>query len=716
MNELLKRLGLDPNTDKKFLLIELKYMRNEALQSKRKFRLRKSGTDWDAYIKQIDQAIALLIASDVSSRPSANEQTKPSQSQKKGLFAVIKRESGSVSPSSMPSDLVLKNEPTPTQPAQKGLFAMLRSQQNIPATLGITHEANSWELTASNPETSSNRHNEESLISEQKSNSLPAILQREFANLYGMENVKEQLTKLYYLQQLKQKRKEQLSLESEDISCNVILYGNPGTGKTTIARVIGKVLYSLGVIKGTSFIEVDRSRIVSEYMGGTEANMRNILNSVGNGVLFIDEAYSLYNPGNQQDTGKIAIDILMKDMEDHKGQYAVILAGYKIPMMKMMSSINPGFCSRFPHVIEIGDYSTDELLAIAEKMAMVQRFRFGEDVKERIRKLIERERLDDSFGNARYVRSLLDDAQANMARRLSAKKNVDTNDLTLLTLDDFPKPLEISDKLYALMDEFHNLVGLRRVKEEVDLLMSHLQVQQEAERRGLPMRDRIGSLHMIFRGNPGTGKTTVARLIGRMLGAMGILKRSDVFVECTRADLVGKWQGHTATLVKDKIKSALGGVLFIDEAYTLIQDDNDTFGKEALDVLVTEMENNRDRLVVIFAGYSKQIDDLLARNPGLSSRFPIDIEFDDYSNNELMWIFESMLETAKISCSDDVLDAVFALIVKWSGYKEFGNSRGVRNIFERVVRNRDYRLAQMMNHGARIDDHEFFCLKVQDVF
>lgn len=716
MNELLKQLGLDPSIDKKLLLTELKYMRNEALQSKRKLRVRKSGTDWDARVKKIDQAIALLNASEASSQPSTKEQAKPSKPQKKGLFAVVERESSSASSPAIPDDLFLENEPMPTQPAQKGLFAMLRSQQSTSANIETSHEVYRQAPSESNPATKSNRHDENDMLPELTANSPPAIIQQEFANMYGMENVQEQLTKLYYLQQFKQRRQKQLSLKSDDISCNVILYGNPGTGKTTVARIIGKVLHSLGVIKGTSFIEVDRSGIVAEYMGGTEANMRNILNSVGNGVLFIDEAYSLYNPADQQDTGKIAIDILMKDMEDHKGQYAVILAGYKIPMMKMLSSINPGFRSRFPHVIEIGDYSTDDLLGIAEKMAVAQRFRFGEDVRERIRKLIERERLDDSFGNARYVRSLLDDAQANMARRLSVKKNVDADDLTLLTLEDFPKPLEVSDMLDELMDEFHNLVGLKRVKEEVDLLMSHLQVQEEAERRGLPIRDRIGSLHMIFRGNPGTGKTTVARLIGRMLGAMGVLKRSDVFVECTRADLVGKWQGHTATLVKDKVKSALGGVLFIDEAYTLIQGDNDTFGKEALDVLVTEMENNRDRIVVIFAGYSKQLDDLLARNPGLSSRFPIDIEFDDYSNNELMWIFESLLDTAKINCSDDVLDAVFELIVKWSGYEEFGNARGVRNIFERVVRNRDHRLAQMMNNGERIDDREFFCLDVQDVF
>ena len=534
--------------------------------------------------------------------------------------------------------------------------------------------------------------------------------------MVGMESVKKELVSFYNIARLEKLREEQLGISgNESRSYNFVLYGNPGTGKTTVARIIGKVLYALGIREKDAFMEVDRGKLVSEYVGQTAKNVQKALAEIRGGTLFIDEAYSLYKKDDAKDFGQDAIDTLLKDMEDHRSEYSVILAGYRGPMTEMLNHANQGFRSRFTYHIVIPDYSDEELLEIARSVAGSHHYIIEEKGYEALKKRIDRERIDETFGNARFIREVINDAEKNLADRLVKMGHFEQADLTVLKAEDiFPEEDQGKD-LKELLAELDGLTGLAEVKKSVSEMLDKIAVGKEAERRGIQGDFGMGSLHMAFKGNAGTGKTTVARLLGKILAEMGVLKRGDVFIETTRADLVGQYQGHTAAKVKETVRSALGGVLFIDEAYALVKDESDSFGREAVDTLVAEMENHRDALVVILAGYTGDIDRFLAENQGLRSRVTRDLFFADYTAEEMTEIFCSLAKKGGIRIPEDVLPSVRRCLEEKASAPDFGNGRGVRNVFEAACRRKDSRIAARMREGAVLADEDFVTFTEEDM-
>lgn len=549
-----------------------------------------------------------------------------------------------------------------------------------------------------------------------RDDSVPPVIEEAFQGIVGMESVKRELVSFYNIARLEKLREQELNVGRNDSrSYNFVLYGNPGTGKTTVARIIGRVLYALGIRQSDKFMEVDRSRLVSEYIGQTARNVQKALEEVKGGTLFIDEAYSLYKKDNSRDFGQEAIDTLLKDMEDNRWDYSVILAGYRTQMTEMLDHANPGFRSRFTYHIVIPDYTDQELLKIAENIASAHHYKIEEKGYEALKKRIDRERIDETFGNARFIREVINDAEKNLANRLVAMGNFGQKDLTILKAEDiFPEEKE-EKNLQELLEELNGLIGLASVKESVEELLDKIAVQKEAQRRGIPGDFSMGTLHMAFKGSAGTGKTTVARLLGRLLAELGVLKRGDVFVEVTRADLIGQYQGHTAAKVKDVVRSALGGVLFIDEAYALVKDKSDSFGREAVDTLVAEMENHRGALVVILAGYTADINRFLKENQGLRSRVTKDLIFADYTSEELLEIFYGLAKRAGVLMEEELLPAVRQRILKESGAPDFGNGRGVRNVFEAVCRKRDRRVAALLRKGAELKNQDFLRITEEDL-
>jgi len=200
---------------------------------------------------------------------------------------------------------------------------------------------------------------------------------------------------------------------------------------------------------------------------------------------------------------------------------------------------------------------------------------------------------------------------------------------------------------------------------------------------------------MIFKGNPGTGKTTVARIFGRMFEAMGVLPKGHL-VECERADLVGEYIGHTAQKTREQIRQALGGILFIDEAYSLARGGEKDFGKEAIDTLVKAMEDKKDQLVLILAGYRREMELFLQTNPGLRSRFPIQIDFPDYKTAELIQIADLMLKQREYRLTEGARRRLHDMLEQRlrSGDPHLGNARMVRNIIERAIRRQAVRLVR----------------------
>ena len=545
---------------------------------------------------------------------------------------------------------------------------------------------------------------------------LPDFLKEAFDGIVGMDSVKNELKKFYNLARIEKLRTEKLGVSAKaDKAYNFILYGNPGTGKTMVARIIGKALFTLGIRENDSFIEVDRGKIVAQHIGETAKLTQRAINSARGGTLFVDEAYTLYQKDNERDFGSEAIDTLLKDMEDNRSEYSVIIAGYHDRMTEMLNNSNPGFRSRFTFHINIPDYSDDELIQIAKGITDKRQYVIEPVVgEEAIKKRIARERIDETFGNARFIRELMNEAEMNMASRLAKMSAFSEEDLVLIRAQDICPPDDNQVGLNELVTRLNSLTGLSDVKQHVKELMDKILVQKETERRGLSFGHSSPSMHMAFKGNAGTGKTTVARLIGQIFGELGVLKRGNIFVECTREDLVGQYQGQTAVKTKDVIRSAMGGVLFIDEAYSLKNSDSDSFGQEAINTLVAAMENHRDSLIVILAGYTTDIDAFLQTNQGLRSRVTQDLIFEDYTSDEMLEIFYQIATGSNFRIAEELRPKIKIIFEEKCKQTDFGNGRGVRNVFESVIRKQKSRIASLITSGKELQDEDFFAILEED--
>lgn len=257
--------------------------------------------------------------------------------------------------------------------------------------------------------------------------------------------------------------------------------------------------------------------------------------------------------------------------------------------------------------------------------------------------------------------------------------------------------------------ELNNLIGLSRVKTDIESLHNLIHIQSMRQQNGLS--NTSVSYHCVFTGNPGTGKTTVARIVAGIYKELGILSKGHL-VEVDRSKLVAEYVGQTAVKTNKVIDEALDGVLFIDEAYTLVGGEND-FGSEAIATLLKRMEDDRDRLVVILAGYTNEIKGFIDSNPGLQSRFNRYIQFDDYSIEELVSIFKYNLRKSQYKIKRDALEEVQRIITNDINRKDnhFGNARYCRNLFEKIIQNQANRLARLQS----IDNEQLVIITKEDI-
>ncbi len=532
----------------------------------------------------------------------------------------------------------------------------------------------------------------------------------ELNGLIGLKSVKEQLHEFAsYLQFLKV-RKEKGIEESSMFNLHSIFMGNPGTGKTTVAKMLGQIYHSLGLLSKDTVHEVGRVDLVGEYIGQTAPRVKKAIDKARGGILFIDEAYALTNRGDDsKDFGQEVIEVLIKEMSDGPGDLAIICAGYPKEMQNFLNS-NPGMSSRIRNIFLFPDYNPDELMEIAVYRADKSGIIINDPAKAYMhKKVVEAYRnRNEHFGNARYVNGVVEEAKQNMALRLMKQyknlKRLSKDKLSTINQTDVQKvfrkgeqngvTLPIDEALYDdTLKQLHELVGLENIKREV---METAKLVKYYREIGKDIKTSF-SLHTVFKGNPGTGKTTVARLIVQIYKALGILERGHV-LEVDRKDLVAGFSGQTAIKTGEVIEQALGGGLFIDEAYALTQGGtSDGFGREAVETLLKGMEDKRGQFMVIVAGYPEEMQQFLEANPGLMSRFDKQFVFEDYSAEELLDIAKMMFDTDDLKMNEEAeqhLKEYIANLLE-KKHKYFGNARTIRKIVAEAIKRQNLRMADI---------------------
>jgi SpoVK/Ycf46/Vps4 family AAA+-type ATPase len=506
----------------------------------------------------------------------------------------------------------------------------------------------------------------------------------ELDGFIGMHGIKAEIRALY--QDIQgAKRRQQMGLgdmKDGKFAYHFVLTGNPGTGKTTVARALGEVFEAMGVLPTGHVVEVDRSKLVGEYQGHTASKVVGVCKQAEGGILFVDEAYAL-SQGANDSFGKEAIDTLLKRMEDDRGKYVVIAAGYDTEMQEFLRS-NSGLRSRFTSIFHLEDYTAEELTAIFVSMAKSQRYGLGEGTEDKLKAFFKArcDRKTPDFANGREARNLLVQVQRAQSDRLSRLAELpDAQQMSTLEADDVPSVATgSSETLAASMQQLNALVGLDSVKDSVRKL------EAELRRERVLGRNKPLTRHFLYLGNPGTGKTTVARLMAKIFHGMGLLP-TDRVVEVTRSDLVSAFRADTPKMTNRQIDNAMGGVLFIDEAYSLLPPGSQGDpGIEAINTLLKRMEDDRGKFVVIAAGYHREMEDFLDSNTGFRSRFSDTIDFADYDGAAMAHIFASLCQADGVQCEpgfDALMAAYLNEVYTWRD-ASFANARTVRLLFGAV--------------------------------
>jgi len=503
-------------------------------------------------------------------------------------------------------------------------------------------------------------------------------------------------------------RKDKGLKHNSNIKLHSVFTGNPGTGKTTVANKMGKIFKAMGLLSSGHVHSVDRADLVAEYIGQTAPKVKAAIEKARGGVLFIDEAYSLAREGeSSKDFGKEVIEILLKEMSDGPGNLAVFVAGYP-KEMKVFISSNPGLKSRFSNYYHFPDYLPEELMEIATSSFDRKGLIMKEDALDYLKQKVTRayRDRDGSFGNARYVLSMVDGAKMNMALRLVKDQDpskLNDEELSTIVIDDIQemfvtgnaKRLHLTvdePRLKDAINELESMVGMTNIKQEIRDMVKLVRYYNDI---GKDVLNKF-VMHMVFKGNPGTGKTTVARIFAKIFNALGILEQGHL-VECDRSALVAEYSGQTAPKTLAKIEEAIGGVLFIDEAYALVDGPGDSLGRESISTILKQMEDRNTEFILIAAGYPKNMDVFLQANPGLKSRFDSSLVFEDYTEDELFKISEFMFHNEELSMTEEAAIIIRERLGEMYNNRDeyFGNAREVRKLVQEVSQLHHLRMADL---------------------
>ncbi|KZT43420.1 P-loop containing nucleoside triphosphate hydrolase protein [Sistotremastrum suecicum HHB10207 ss-3] len=504
-------------------------------------------------------------------------------------------------------------------------------------------------------------------------------------DMTGLEDVKQQILRIKA--KVDTAKRQGTDLKGERF--NVSMLGNPGTGKTTVARHYAKFLASMDVIPGLMFVETTGSRLADDAVPGVKKSLENIKNA-GGGVMFIDEAYQLVNDTNI--SGKQVLDFLLAEMENLVGTVAFIFAGYNKEMEKFFEH-NPGLQSRVPYTLQFQDYTDDELQDMLRKRIekkynghmKLEGGHGGLYVRIAVRRLgCGRGR--PGFGNARALENLLGKIGERQAERLrKLRRTGPAPDDFLLTKEDLigPRPADVQKNSKA-RKALQSMIGLAQVKQSVEELFA---MADSNYLRELKEKKPVAvSLNRVFVGSPGTGKTTVAKHYGQILADLGLLSNGEVVVK-NPSDFIGAYLGQSESQTKAILSTTVGKVLIIDEAYMLYSSTGgtaDPYKTAVIDTIVAEVQSvpGEDRCVLLL-GYKKEIEEMFQHvNPGLARRFAIEnaFHFHDYTDEELGKALDWKLKAQDLTATDKAKQAALEVLSRKRNRPNFGNIGEVENL------------------------------------
>ena len=481
----------------------------------------------------------------------------------------------------------------------------------------------------------------------------------DFNQLVGLDNVKETFRDIATLL-------GSLSGKEQKPYLHMVFNGNPGTGKTTVARHVARLFHALGIIRRNHVTEIMTADLLGEYVGQTAPKVERVLKRARGGVLFIDEAY-LLNPkdeqGGRHSYRDECVGTLLKAMERHMDPL-IIFAGYPKEMEAFLKT-NPGLTSRIGYQIEFPDYSTEQLVDIFVRMCEQAGYSYDNQTLKAVERKIIALKFEDNFGNARTVENVFHQAVISCLRDDPENRVIQACHIGIGKEEHSIEMLEM---------QLNKMIGIENAKQVI--------VEQVMSNRFSKEQGKIppSSNNMIFAGNAGTGKTTTAKLFAEMLFSIGVTKSPRTKMISAR-DL---YVADVAEKLNQLCRDAMGGVLFIDEIYLL--QSNPYKCAEVLSVLLELLETRKEDLIMILAGYEAEMEAFLSENQGLKSRFPITVLFDDFTADELCLMFRQNCEDANMFVSDEGMNRFRTVIEAEMQEDGFGNGRTVRNIYEQAFR------------------------------
>lgn len=570
----------------------------------------------------------------------------------------------------------------------------------------------------------------------------PAPLDR-LDRLVGLDGVKREV-RVIAAEAGAARRREQAGLPAAAPSRHLVFTGNPGSGRSTVAGIVGAIHAEHGLLSTGEVFEVHYNDLVAERAGEVTSHVESVVTSTLGGVLVINDAAALTEGDTWRDLGWDTAWALARMMDEHDDQFVAVLCDTEEGIRRLLTAV-PALAARVPRRLDFPDLTGEELGKVFAALAAEIGLEPTPEAVAKAGQLLGRAVSAPGFAGGHSARALLDRALSRQTLRVAPgpaapaatapddEFEAALNDLMAIMREDglasgtdpvsddrlsddkLFVPLlaeDVPDALGAILPswggvtfdppldlvaEFDSLVSMETVKREVRLFVAEARAQQIRADAGVPVSPPVR--HMVFSGNPGTAKTVVARMIAMAYAEAGLLS-SGHLVEVTRTNLVAGYIGHTAPLVEKVVRSAMGGVLFIDEAYTLTPPDSGRdFGQEAVATLLKMMEDHREDLVVVVAGYPEEMTRFLASNPGLASRFPRQLNFPDYNDRELTEIFEVMASDAGVNLAPGTTDRARRLFAATPRERTSGNARLVRNLLERATSLQALRITDGQERG-----------------